>query len=243
MKHTYNISGMTCSGCKNTVEEELQSLTNVKSVMVDLDNAEATIVTDEFIDISTYQNVLSDKYKITEQTPKNVFGSVHSEMENSNPLKQLFPLFLILAYLFVSAFLINKNPWQFEGFMLDFMGLFYIVFSFFKFLDLKGFPQSFSMYDPLAKLLPGYGKVYPFIELALGLMFLMRFQITIALIVTILILGITTLGVAKALLNKQSIQCACLGTVLKLPMTKATLIENSIMLIMAVIMLYKVFAI
>ena len=41
--------------------------------------------------------------------------------------------------------------------MLDFMGLFFIVFSFFKMLDLKGFSQSFKMYDPLAKRIPVYG--------------------------------------------------------------------------------------
>ena len=47
-------------------------------------------------------------------------------------------------------------------------------------LDLKGFPESFRMYDPLAKRVPFYGKVYPFIETALGLMFLLRFEINIA---------------------------------------------------------------
>ena len=126
--------------------------------------------------------------------------------------------------------------------MLDFMGLFYIVFSFFKLLDLKGFPQSFRMYDPLAKAIPVYGWIYPFIELTLGLMFLMRFQIDMALIATLIILGITTFGVTKTLLDKKSIQCACLGTALNLPMTKATFIENSIMIVMAVIMLFKPFA-
>ena len=69
--------------------------------------------------------------------------------------------------------------------MLDFMGLFYIVFSFFKFLDLKGFPESFKMYDPVAKVVPIYGWLYPFIELALGLLFLMRIQIPIALIMLV----------------------------------------------------------
>ena len=123
--------------------------------------------------------------------------------------------------------------------MLDFMGLFYVVFSFFKFLDLKGFPESFRMYDPLAKVIPAYGWVYPFIELALGLLFLMRFQITIALVATIVILGITTFGVARTLLDKKSIRCACLGTALKLPMTEATFIENAIMLVMAVTMLVQ----
>ncbi len=123
--------------------------------------------------------------------------------------------------------------------MLDFMGLFYIVFSFFKLLDLKGFPESFKMYDPLAKVLPAYGWVYPFIELALGILFLMRIQISLALVLTLIILGVTTFGVTKALLDKKSIQCACLGTALKLPMTKATFIENTIMIVMAIIMLLK----
>jgi hypothetical protein len=113
------------------------------------------------------------------------------------------------------------------------------VFSFFKLLDLKGFPDSFRMYDPLAKLVPAYAWVYPFIELALGLFFLMRIQIPLALAVTIIILGITTVGVTKSLLDRKSIRCACLGTALKLPMTEATFIENAIMLAMAFAMLFQ----
>ena len=123
--------------------------------------------------------------------------------------------------------------------MLTFMGLFYVVFSFFKLLDVKGFAGSFAMYDPLAKRIPNYGLVYPFIELALGVFFLIRFQILAAIIITFIILGITTIGVTKSLMSKQTIKCACLGSVLNLPMTKATFIENSIMIIMAVFMLIE----
>ena len=121
--------------------------------------------------------------------------------------------------------------------MLDFMGIFYIVFSFFKFLDYKNFPGSFAMYDPLAGVIPIYGWVYPFIETGLGLLFLFRIELKIALISTLFILGITTIGVLRVLISKNTLQCACLGTALKLPMTKATLIENGVMLIMAVWML------
>lgn len=121
--------------------------------------------------------------------------------------------------------------------MLDFMGLFLIVFSFFKLLDLKGFPVSFSMYDPLARVIPAYGWIYPFIETALGLMFLLRFNTNIAILITLVILSITTGGVVQTLLNKRKIQCACLGTALKLPMTEATFIENAIMIVMGTAML------
>ena len=124
-----------------------------------------------------------------------------------------------------------------SAFILDFMGLFYVVFSFFKLLDFKGFPASFGMYDPLAKRVPIYAKIYPFVETGLGLMFLMRLQIQVALILTIIILGITTVGVTKTLLDKKAIRCACLGTALKLPMTEATFIENAIMLVMAITLL------
>jgi hypothetical protein len=134
----------------------------------------------------------------------------------------------------------NYKEWNIAEAMLDFMGLFYIVFSFFKLLDLKGFPDSFRMYDPLAKRIPIYGWVYPFIETALGLMFLLRIKVNIALIVTLIILGITTIGVTKTLLNKKSIRCACLGTALKLPMTEATFIENAIMIVMAILMLTNI---
>ena len=107
-------------------------------------------------------------------------------------------------------------------------------------LDLKGFPDSFRMYDPLAKKIPIYETIYPFIETALGLMFLMRFETNIALWVTLVILGITTIGVTKTLLDKKSIRCACLGTALKLPMTEATFIENAIMIVMVILMLTNI---
>jgi hypothetical protein len=97
------------------------------------------------------------------------------------------------------------------------------------------------MYDPLAKAIPGYGIIYPFLEVILGLLFLMRIQIPFALILTLIILGITTIGVTKTLFDKKTIQCACLGTALKLPMTKATFIENSIMIVMAIIMLLNMY--
>ncbi|MDD7885522.1 heavy-metal-associated domain-containing protein [Flavivirga sp. 57AJ16] len=247
MKHTYTITGMTCNGCKASVEEKLKAVHGVLNVTVDLAKAQAVIEMSNHISISTLQNALPDKYAISEKNgpdPSVVKASQKPSKaieEKRSELRQLFPLFLIFGYITVASVLINYRPWNGIGFMLDFMGLFYIVFSFFKLLDLKGFPESFKMYDPLAKIIPVYSWVYPFIELVLGILFLMRIQIPMALIITLVVLGITTIGVARTLLNKKTIQCACLGTALKLPMTKATFIENSIMIVMAIIMLFKTY--
>jgi cation transport ATPase len=243
MKHTYTVTGMTCNGCRTSVENKLNSLNNVTNATVNLENEEATVEMSKHISLETLQNALPSKYSISEKKGKNVFQSSEVNMEKEKTeLQQLFPLFLIFGFITAAAILLNVSPWNGSGFMLDFMGLFYIVFSFFKLLDLKGFPESFRMYDPLAKAIPVYALFYPFVELALGLLFLMRFQIPLALIITLVILGITTIGVTKTLLDKKSIQCACLGTALKLPMTKATFIENSIMIVMAIIMLINIYS-
>jgi len=236
MKHTYKITGMTCNNCVASVTEKLSKVDGATHVEVDLENAEAEISMEEHIPLSTLKLALPDKYEISKKGT-HASAMIADTIQEPSKLQQLKPLLLIFLYLFVTAFLLNFREWNTAAAMLDFMGLFYIVFSFFKLLDLKGFPESFRMYDPMAKVLPIYGWIYPFIEVALGLMFLFRFQVTVALMATIVILGITTIGVTKTLLDKKSIRCACLGTALKLPMTEATFIENAIMLVMAIAML------
>lgn len=241
MKHTYNIIGMTCNNCKASVEKHLSEIDHVSEVSVNLEKGEVEVKMDKHISTNILQNALSEKYTLSEKKEKNVYTSSNISAiameEEKSKLQQLKPLFLIIFYIASTSILLHYKNWSWSTFMLDFMGLFYIVFSFFKMLDLKGFPESFSMYDPLAKRLPIYGKIYPFIETALGIMFLMRFEINIALIVTLVVLGITTFGVTKTLLDKKAIRCACLGTALKLPMTEATFIENAIMIVMASLML------
>ena len=126
-------------------------------------------------------------------------------------------------------------------FMTDFMGLFYIVFSLFKFIDYRNFPGAFSRYDPIAKKFIGYGWVYPFIEVYLGINLLSGQHTLLTLLITLIVLGATTIGVLNNLFQKNSIQCACMGTAIQLPLTKATLVENVIMIGMATWMLVTIF--
>lgn len=245
MKHTYTIEGMTCGGCKASVEKYLNEIEHVTNVAVNLEKGEAILTMDADITTDVFQNVLPEKFRISKKLEKKDDAAPKISLtpleEDKSKLQQLKPLLIILFYITTGSILLNYNEWFLGEFMLDFMGLFYIVFSFFKMLDLSGFKTSFAMYDPIAKKVPFYGKIYPFIETALGLLFLMRFEIDIALVSTLVILGITTIGVTKTLLDKKSIRCACLGTALKLPMTEATFIENAIMIIMAVLMLLNIF--
>ena len=233
----YKISGMTCSSCVATVTKAIESIRNVKNVTVSLDPGLAVVESNEDVSIDVIHSVLPDKFSVK---PSKYYETVNADDKESF-LAKLFPLILILSYISLTSIIINFGR-SLDDLMMDFMGIFFIVFSFFKFLDYKSFPNSFAMYDPLAKALPFYGWIYPFIETILGLMFLFRFQLFTSIIITILLLSITTYGVVNVLKNKQTIQCACLGTAIKLPMTIATLIENGIMIIMALISILRMYA-
>lgn len=235
----YKITGMTCSSCKASIESSLNHLDQVKSCNANIKLGELTLILNNDIDLKSLQNSIPKKYFINEEiSSSDRLSEIKSDSTNKkSKIEQLKPLFLILFYITSASILLNFKDWNWNEFTLDFMGLFFIIFSFFKMLDLKGFPVSFKMYDPLAKVVPVYGFLYPFVETALGIMFLMRIQIIFALIVSLIILLVTTVGVTKTLLSKKIVQCACLGTHLKLPMTEATLIENIIMLSMSIIMI------
>ncbi|MGY8949731.1 MAG: heavy-metal-associated domain-containing protein [Flavobacteriales bacterium] len=237
MKQTYIIDGMTCGGCKASVEKHLLDLKEISEVEITLKNKEVVITMGNPIEASELQKALPSKYKVSLIENNFVSKALSNSEDEKSKLQQLKPLILILFYITTASVLLNYQNWDRNEIMLDFMGLFYIVFSFFKLLDLKGFSESFKMYDPLASRISIYGWMYPFIEVVLGLMFLMHFGVKTALVITLIVLGITTIGVAKSLLDKKSIRCACLGTALKLPMTEATFIENAVMIVMAILLL------
>ena len=117
------------------------------------------------------------------------------------------------------------------------MAGFFIVFSFFKLLNLQGFADSYRMYDIVAEKWKGWGYIYPFVELVLGLAYLTNWNPNITNWTTVIVLGVSTIGVVKSNLNKRKIKCACLGDVFNLPMSTVTVVEDVTMVAMAAFML------
>ena len=226
MKQIAHIEGMTCQGCVASVEHAIKQLPNVKDVTANLKTGTVEVHYQQYFDVNEIEAVLPPKYALVEDITTA-----------PSKAKQLYPLGLIFLFLIGGTLIIHYPTFVIRDVLPDFMGLFFGVFSFFKYLDLRGFQSSFRRYDPLAKAIPFYAWLYPFLELSLGVLFLMRLELQLALWLTVAILGITTIGVVKVLLSKKEIDCACLGSVLKLPMTEATLIENALMIAMAVWML------
>ena len=75
MKNTFKISGMTCNGCKVTVESKINSLIEVDHVNVNLEAGEVIIYSQNQISFSTVNNILPSKYQIIEGNTISEFNS------------------------------------------------------------------------------------------------------------------------------------------------------------------------
>lgn len=156
----------------------------------------------------------------------------------SQSIKRKWVNYKPLIIIFIFCLVLSATQDHFDGFhsktvMYPFMGYFFIFLSLFKFFDLKGFVKGFSTYDLITQRLRLYGYVYPFIEFFLGLAYLVKFHPLIINSLTVIIMTISGLGVLKSVLSGQKIKCACLGTILNVPLGTISIFENFGMGVMA----------
>lgn len=242
MQTTYAIKGMTCGGCVARVKQLIESVPGVTEANVQLEPPHAKIVSTNGLNLSYLQNVLgkyeiSPAQKIVEST--TIAETPFSATLPEKSIQTYKPLILIVAFI-AGVTLLAQYPFtEFSPmlWMRNFMAGFFIVFAFFKLLDISGFAGSFAMYDVIAKRWKAWAYAYPFVELALGIAYLINFNPLITNMVTLIVLSIGTIGVVQSNLSKRPIKCACLGDVFNLPMSTVTIIENVSMLVMAGLML------
>lgn len=242
MTTLYKVKGMTCGGCVSAVSKALEEIDGVSQAKVSLSPSEALVTNDKGISLDDLNLVLSQKGKFRlEYTDAVASNSQELEKDEATQTWVYYPLLLVFGFVLISS-VVSSGAIKDLDFMLlmrHFMGWFFLWFSFFKFLDIKGFSTAFSGYDPIAKRVSAYGLAYPYIELGLGLAYLLSTNVIGLSLATIVILSITTFGVIRVLMNKQSIQCACIGTGFNLPMSTVTIVENALMVSMAAIMLIR----
>ena len=241
MDQSFTISGMHCGACVGKITAALKPFAG--DVLVTLNPPQAVLRGAKAVTTEALQAAVSKVgvYRISPVAvaapePPNPFAG---KADDESWLATYQPLLLIAGYIAVAAFAGTGHAggvdWQ--AWMVNFMAGFFLVFSAFKFLNLSGFADAYASYDLLAQRWYGWGFVYPFLELALGLAYLFRFSPTATHAATIALMGFSSLGVLKALSNRRRIPCACLGTVLKLPMSTITLVEDLGMVGMAAAMI------
>jgi glutaredoxin len=123
--------------------------------------------------------------------------------------------------------------------MAGFMGISLSMLASLKLMDLDSFTESFQKYDLVTKRFKPYGKIYPFLELAIGLGFLSGIAplVTGIASATVGILG--SISVFKAVyIDKMALNCACVGGNSKAPLGVVSMTENLMMAIMGAILIF-----
>lgn len=240
MTHAYDISGITCNGCVTKVKSELLKLGDVTAADVQIAAPQATITMAKHIPLAVLQKAISnagEKYIITEAAATMSTVATGQSAAEATGSDSYYPIFLIFGYIAGITLLVQAVQQRFDAmqWMGHFMAGFFLVFSFFKLMNLRGFAEGYRSYDVVAKRLPAYGFIYPFIELALGVAFLTGFSPVFTNVATIVVMGVSTIGVVQSLMKKTPFQCACLGTIIKLPLSKVTLFEDVLMVVMGII--------
>jgi glutaredoxin len=123
--------------------------------------------------------------------------------------------------------------------MAGFMGISLSMLASLKLMDLDSFTESFQKYDLVTKQFKSYGKIYPFLELAIGLGFLSGIVplATGIAATTVGVLG--SISVFKAVyIDKMALNCACVGGNSKAPLGIVSMTENLMMAIMGAILIF-----
>jgi len=243
MTHEFSITGMTCGNCVATVKKLLEQVPGITAARISLDSPQAVLDMDHHVELRTLKAALKDhpKYQISEApaSTAKTHSAIPETEETTSFWKTYKPILLVFGYILGVTLLVEATSggFDFMRWMRHFMAGFFLTFSFFKLLNVPDFAISYSSYDILARRWLGWGYVYPFIELAFGLMFLTNFQPVFANAAAFVVMSVSTIGVVQSLLAKRRFQCACLGAVFNLPMSTITLVEDLLMTGMAAAML------
>ncbi len=233
---------MRCGKCLARVSERLEPLEGVISFEARLDDARKLLVVEVASenDIASVVDAVRQAGFVAERQRSE---SARNELSHAGAfqLSNYKPLALVLMYVVAASAFVQwrTGEWSLAASMNYFMGFFFLGFAFFKLLDVSKFADAFASYDPLARRVRIYGLIYPLVEVGIGLLFVTQTWLVVANMLTILFLGVGLIGVVLAVRTKKAIQCACLGTVFNLPMSTVTIVENSVMIAMAIVALAR----
>jgi hypothetical protein len=145
-----------------------------------------------------------------------------------------------IATIYLVAALISLYSLQWHAYpdyMSHLMGWVLVFFGIIKLSDVVGFAEGFAKYDPLAKRSIVYAQVYPFLEITLGILFILQLLILPATLITLFIYSASLYGALQSMMKKETLHCVCLGTYFKLPLSTVTIIEAVFMIGMCIWML------
>ena len=165
----------------------------------------------------------------------------HQDQPHTHPVENRREYIKFAAVLFtiflVSVGVTTLRGWGGNRFANDFMAVFFVTFAAFKFVNIEMFAITYRTYDILAKRYRPWPYMFPFIEAFLGFGYFISTDAWQLNVITILFTGTAGYSVWKELRKKSNFSCACLGSFIRLPLSKVSFVEDSAMFVMATIML------
>ena len=228
MKEVYKVRGMTCEGCANSIKETLESNEFISSANISLQDENINIISDKNFTLIELNSLIDNlgEYKIYEE-------KLASKIIEYFSSKKTLLLALSLVLISSLSMQVEKDNFDLNEWMISYMGIFFLLFSFLKLIDVKGFSGSFKKYDLISKIIPSFAITYPFIELFLALAFLSGYLLFVSYIMTIIFMTSQFFGVFISLQKKEVIKCACMGSSISIDISTLTLIENLVMILMS----------
>jgi copper chaperone CopZ len=237
---TYTLSGLHCNACVGRVTKALAPLAEAVEVTL---NPQQVVVKNASASFNDLQSAVmaAGKYELSYQRSARDELVLKTAIADKTWLQTYQPLLLIVGLILICSVVVQLGQgaatvtWMET--MRYFMAGFFLVFSFFKLLDIQAFATAYSGYDLLGAKWRTWGLIYPFIELGLGLAYLANWNSLMTNVITLLVMSFSAIGVIRAVISKTKIQCACLGTAFQLPMSTVTIVEDVGMVVMAAMML------
>ena len=220
--------------CVSKIEKSLYGNSAIKKISIDKETGNTTLEGESL----PHDDIISGLVSAAGEYSLSATSASQSASKESN--RSYKPLLIIVLYLLGTTLLLefSNGMFQIKTWMAHFMAGFFLVFSFFKMLDIAAFAKAYQSYDIIAAKAKWYGYVFPFIELGLGIAYLLYSDNELTHLITAIVMFVSLIGVIKSVVQKSEIQCACLGTVFNLPMSYVTIIEDGIMLVMALLMYF-----
>lgn len=157
--------------------------------------------------------------------------------------KEYVKLGAILGFLSLSALLMSTLD-GFNGieWIRWFLGGFLIVFGGLKLMGIEVFIKVFPLYDLIAKRFPPYKYLYPLLQVFMGMLFVAGI-FTVVRDLIVVMMGLSGLvGMVKIVSNRGPVRLSYVGTIIRLRFSTVTLLENTIIVFLGVIMLIAEFA-
>jgi len=123
-----------------------------------------------------------------------------------------------------------------DGAMAHAMALFFLFAGLLKAIDLPAFVSGFRRYDPIARRLPGYARLYPLLEWGAAAGYVWFAHHTLFNAAVALWMGFNTVVAYRTWKQPGTVACACLGGVLRVPVGPVTTLEYGTMAVMAAFM-------